>query len=216
MKIDLHCHTKYSYDGSSELKDIIAEAKRKGLDAIAVADHDNARVWAEAKESDFPVILGEEIKTSKGDVIGLFLKEEIKGHGKDPRWVMEEIKKQDGVVVVPHPFHDTERFKDDLEKYLDLIDALEVFNGRRPFSSPDEKAYDFALKHNLAMIGGTDAHYFRPVGDVYTECEAKTIEEFKQMILERKTEVKGKKSKIIYVFCPMIEVIKRFLFKKAD
>lgn len=216
MKIDLHCHTKYSYDGSSELKDIIAEAKRKGVDGIVVADHDNTKVWPEAKESDFPVILGEEIKTSKGDVLGLFLKEEIKGHGKDPRWVMEEIKKQGGVVVVPHPFHDVERFRDNLENYLDLIDGLEVFNGRRPFSSPDRKAYEFAQKHNLAMTGGTDAHYFRPIGDVYTEGEAKTLEEFKQALLNRKTRAKGKKSNLIYFFCPMIEKTKRFLFKKAN
>ncbi|MDD5696592.1 MAG: PHP domain-containing protein [Candidatus Pacebacteria bacterium] len=216
MKIDLHCHTKHSYDASSDLKDIIKEARKKGLDGIAVADHDNTRAWEEAKKADFPVILGEEIKTSKGDVLGLFLKEEIKGRKKDPRWVMEEIKKQGGVVVVPHPFHDVERFRDDLENYLDLIDGLEVFNGRRPFSFPDKKAYEFALKHNLAMTGGTDAHYFRPIGDVYTECEAKTLEEFKQALLNRKTRAKGKKSNLIYFFCPMIEKTKRFLFKKTN
>ncbi|OQX00506.1 hypothetical protein BWK69_01280 [Candidatus Parcubacteria bacterium A4] len=214
MKIDLHCHSKYSYDAGSSVEKLIIQAKKIGLDGIAITDHDNTDGWKDAIELsekyDFLIILGEEIKTIKGDVIGLFLKEEIKGYKKDPRWVMEQIKKQGGIVLIPHPFHGMEKFKDNLENYLDLIDAIEVFNGREPFSSPDKIARLFAEKHNIAMTGGSDAHYYKPVGDSYTETHANNLEKFKQAILDRKTIANGKKSNIIYSLCPVVEKIKRF------
>lgn len=216
MKADLHCHSHYSYDSLAKIKAMIEEAKRKGLDAIAITDHDNAKAWEEAKKANFPIILGEEIKTSKGDVLGLFLKQEINGRKKDPRWVMEEIKKQEGLVIIPHPFHFLEGFKDNLETYLNLIDGLEVLNGRLPFSFFDKKAYNFAQNHNLAMIGGTDAHCSKPIGDVYTESEAKTLEELKQAIKDKKTKVRGKKSNLIYALCPALTKTKRLLLKKKD
>jgi len=99
MKADLHCHSQYSYDSIAKIEEIIKEAETKGLDAVAVTDHDNARAWKEIKKTDFPIILGEEIKTNKGDVLGLFLKQEINGRQKDPRWVMEEIKKNRELLV---------------------------------------------------------------------------------------------------------------------
>ncbi len=211
MKIDLHCHTLYSYDGASSPERIIKRAIEMGLDGIAITDHENAKGWQEAlemgKKMNFLVVLGEEMKTNKGDVLGLFMKEQIDGYKKDPRWVMEEIKKQGGLVIIPHPFHGIERFKDDMEKYLDLIDGIEVFNGRKPMSSPDKKAYEFAKKHNLAMTGGSDSHYYKGVGCAYTECEAKTIEELKKCILQKKTAAEGKKSPFIYIVTPLLAKI---------
>ncbi len=216
MKADLHCHSQYSYDSIAKIEEIIKEAETKGLDAVAITDHDNARAWKEIKKTDFPIILGEEIKTNKGDVLGLFLKQEINGRQKNPRWVMEEIKKQEGIVIIPHPFHFLEGFQDNLENYLDLIDGLEVLNGRLPFSFFDKKAYNFAQKHNLAMIGGTDAHCSKAIGDVYTESEAKTLEELKQTIKDKKTKARGKKSNIIYALCPFLAKIKRLLLEKRN
>lgn len=204
MKIDLHCHTKYSYDGSSSIEKIITHAKKVGLDGIAITDHENTKGWAEAielgKKHNFLIILGEEIKTSKGDVLGLFLKQQINGHKKDPRWVMEEIRKQGGLVIIPHPFHGTEKFKDDITKYLDLVDAIEVFNGRMPIVKSDTKALEFAKKYKLGMTGGGDSHYYKAIGYTYTEFNGATEQELKEAILRKQTKIHGVKSPLIYAF----------------
>jgi hypothetical protein len=216
MKIDLHCHTKYSYDGSSSIERIITHAKKIGLDGIAITDHENTKGWAEAielgKKHNFLIILGEEIKTSKGDVLGLFLKEQINGYKKDPRWVMEEIKKQGGLVIIPHPFHGSEGFRDDITKYLDLVDGIEVFNGRKPGTNPDKKAMEFAKQYNLGMTAGGDSHYYKGIGNTYTEFNGNTVEELKQSILNKQTKINGKKAPLIYILAPFLS--KTGLLKK--
>lgn len=204
MKIDMHCHSYYSFDAFSSPKDLIKSALKKGLDGIALCDHDTAAGWEEAekaaKELNAVFIKGEEIKTNKGDILGLFLNKEINGKGKDPFWVIGEIKKQGGVAIIPHPYHYPEHFKDDLIKYIGTIDAIEIFNSRRPFSSPDKKAFEFAKKHNLGMSAGSDAHCKWPCGDAYVFSQAKNLEEFKQILLNKENEVFGKKSSLFCLF----------------
>lgn len=211
MKIDLHCHTKYSYDASSSIESIISQAKKMGLDGIAITDHENTDGWKEAieagKKHNFLIILGEEMKTTKGDVLGLFLKQRIDGYKKDPRWVMEQIKKQNGLVIIPHPFHGSEGFKDDITKYLDLVDAIEVFNARKPGTGPDKKAKEFAQKHHLGMTGGSDSHYYKGIGYTCTEFNGNTEEELKQAILNKQTEIREKKSPLMYIVTPFLAKI---------
>ena len=208
MKIDLHCHTKHSYDAGSDIEKIIIQGKKMGLDGIAITDHENTNGWEEAislgKKHNFLIVLGQEIKTTKGDILGLFLNKQIDGYKKDPRIVMEEIKKQGGLVVIPHPFHNGEGFRDKLENYLDIIDAIEVFNARKPFKEPDEKALKFAEKHNIAMTAGSDSHYYKGVGYAYTEANAETLEEFKNSIIKKKTTFSGKKAPFRYIFTPLL------------
>jgi len=217
MKVDTHIHTNYSKDGMSKIKDIILVAQKKGMNAIAITDHNSTEAWAEAirisQELNFPIILGDEINSKQGEIIGLFLKEKIKGRNKEARFVMEEIKKQGGLVIIPHPFHGRLSFKDDLSKYIDLINGIEALNARRLFNEPDKKAYDFAIKHNLAITGGSDAHCAQAVGDGYTECDANNLEEFKQAIVNKKTLAKGKKSNIIYSLAPTLA---KLGFKKKN
>ncbi|MDD4531150.1 MAG: PHP domain-containing protein [Candidatus Pacebacteria bacterium] len=216
MKIDLHCHTKYSYDASSSIESIISQGKKMGLDGIAITDHENTNGWDEAiklgKKQNFLIVLGEEMKTTKGDVLGLFLKQRIDGYKKDPRWVMEEIKKQGGLVIIPHPFHGSEGFRDDITKYLDLVDAVEIFNARKPGTSPDKKAKEFAEKNNLGMTAGSDSHYHKGIGYTYVEFQGNTEEELKLAILNRDTKIKEKKSPLIYILTPFLAktgIIKR-------
>ena len=216
MKIDPHCHTNYS-DGISTIKEIALEAKKKGLDAIAITDHNSTQGWPDAikasKELNFPIILGDEINSKQGEIIGLFLKEKIDGKHKEAEYVMKEIKKQGGLVVIPHPFYKGFGFKEDLTKYLELIDAIEVLNAKRPNKGPDKIALEFAIKHNLAVTGGSDSHFYKTVGNAYTECEGKTIKDFKQAILNKETKAKGKKSNIIYALAPSLS---KLGFKKNN
>lgn len=212
MKIDLHCHTYYSNDGVSSPEQIIKQALKKGLDGVAITDHETSEAWEESlnigEEFGIKIIFGEEIKTNKGDILALFITKQINGKGKDPKWVINEIKKQGGVAIIPHPCHGTERFKGDLRDYLDIIDGIEVFNGRLPFTLPDKMAFEFAQKNNLTMTGGSDAHHYRGIGKTYTECKADTLEEFKNALLNKKTHAVGKKASLLYLIFPTLKKIK--------
>lgn len=175
MKYDFHTHSKYSTDGHAEPELMVREAIKSGLSGIAVTDHNTVRGGVEAKKyetSDFKVIVGSEIMTDRGEVIGLFLSEEIKS--RSFRNVVDEIKDQNGFVVVPHPF-DTIRGKSIFPKEGDtrFIDNVEVFNSRCVLSRYNKKAEDFAGKKGVNIIAGSDAHFLREIGSggVVTESE---------------------------------------------
>lgn len=218
MKIDLHCHTYYSHDAISSPEQLIKQALKNGLDGIAITDHETTAGWDEAikagEKLKAKIILGEEIKTNQGDILALFITKQIDGKNKDPKWVINEIKKQGGLAIIPHPYHFPESFKDSLDNYLDLIDGIEVFNSRLPFSFSDKKAFDFAQKNNLIMTSGSDAHYYRGVGKAYTECEANTLEEFKKALQNKKSLPQGKKSSIFYLIFPTLKRLN--LIKKTN
>lgn len=217
MKIDLHCHTFYSKDGTASLESIAKEAKKKGVDGVAITDHENTNAWKEAifwgEKYGVNIILGEEIKSSEGDILGLFMTKNIDGKGKDPRWIMEQIHDQGGLAFIPHPFHELEGFMKTIENYVDLIDGIEVFNGRRPFSAGDKKANDFADKHGLIKIGGSDSHYYKTVGNAFTHCKAKNLLEYREQLVLRNTIVRGKKASLKYIIYPILKKIG--LIKKA-
>ncbi len=166
MKIDLHIHSKYSYDGVIDPKEIIMVARERGLDGIAITDHNTIRGGQEAKEfetKDFKVIIGAEVMTERGEVTGLFLSKEVKSkHFQD---IIAEIKAQGGIVIVPHPFDGLRREAFHItEEYVDLVDAIEAFNSRCVFQQFNRKALEFAARHNLPVVGGSDAHYASEIG----------------------------------------------------
>lgn len=138
MKIDLHCHSYYSRDGVSSPEKLIKAAQKRGLDGIALTDHDTTKGWTAAKlaakKLNAVLILGEEIKIRKqektvGEILGYFLKEEINPKGKSVEEVIKEIKEQGGIAIIAHPYHWRKPFKE-LEKYKNLADGIEVFNSR--------------------------------------------------------------------------------------
>ena len=175
MKYDFHTHSKYSADGRGETELMVKKAIAQGLSGIAVTDHNTIRGGVEAKKyetSDFEVIVGSEIMTDRGEVIGLFLSEEVKY--RSFMEVVDEIKDQNGFVVVPHPF-DTIRGKSVFPKEEDVrfIDNMEVFNSRCVLTNYNKKAEDFAGKNAVNIIAGSDAHFLREIGSggVVTESE---------------------------------------------
>jgi predicted metal-dependent phosphoesterase TrpH len=167
---DLHMHTSWSNDCAVESADLIMHAEAIGLGAIAVTDHNVFGGALEtkdlARDHDLVVIPGEEVKTDgQGEVIGLFLREEIP-RGLSFADTVAAIKDQDGLVYLPHPFDRMHSIPDPatLQRHLADIDIFEVYNARLLFEAYNDEALRFARKYNLTMGAGSDAHVLQGVG----------------------------------------------------
>jgi glycosyltransferase involved in cell wall biosynthesis len=167
---DLHMHTSYSHDCSIEPRALVEHAEGEGLGAIAVTDHnvfDGALETVQfARGRDLVVIPGEEVKTDRdGEVIGLFLREEIP-RGMSFADTLAAIREQQGVVYVPHPFDRMHAIPAPatLHGHLPEIDVLEVYNARLLFDTYNDEALRFARKYGLLMGAGSDAHVLQGVG----------------------------------------------------
>jgi predicted metal-dependent phosphoesterase TrpH len=167
---DLHMHTSWSHDCSTDPAELVDHAEAEGLGAIAVTDHN---VFGGALETldcaegrDLIVIPGEEVKTDgQGEVIGLFLQQEIP-RGLSFGDTVAAIREQDGIVYVPHPFDRLHAIPDPrtLHRHLTDIDVLEVYNARLLFEAFNDEALRFARKYDLTMGAGSDAHVLQGVG----------------------------------------------------
>jgi predicted metal-dependent phosphoesterase TrpH len=167
---DLHMHTTWSHDCSIEVDDLLDHAEEEGLGAIAVTDHNVFGGALEAVERargrDLVVIPGEEVKTAgQGEVIGLFLSEEIP-RGLPFDETVEAIRAQGGLVYLPHPFDRLHAIADaaTLHRHLAEIDVFEVYNARLLFEGYNDEALRFARKYNLTAGAGSDAHVLQGVG----------------------------------------------------
>jgi predicted metal-dependent phosphoesterase TrpH len=167
---DLHMHTLWSHDCSIEVDDLLDHAEEIGLGAIAVTDHNRFAGAEEAVElargRKLTVIPGEEIKTDgQGEVIGLFLREEIP-RGLSFGETIAAIREQDGLVYLPHPFDRLHAIPDarTLHRHLADIDVFEVYNARLLRESFNDEALRFARKYDLTMGAGSDAHVLLGVG----------------------------------------------------
>ncbi len=167
---DLHMHTSWSHDCSVEVDELLDYAEEQGLGAIAVTDHNTFGGALEAVEKargrNLVVIPGEEIKTDgQGEVIGLFLSEEIpRGMPFDD--TLAAIRAQGGLVYLPHPFDRRHAIPDPatLHRHLSEIDVFEVYNARLLFETYNDEALRFARKYNLTMGAGSDAHVLPGIG----------------------------------------------------
>jgi predicted metal-dependent phosphoesterase TrpH len=167
---DLHMHTSRSHDCTVDPADLIMHAEAIGLGAIAVTDHNvfgGALETSElARDHELVVIPGEEVKTDgQGEVIGLFLREEIP-RGMSFADTVAAIKEQGGLVYLPHPFDRMHSIADPatLQRHLADIDIFEVYNARLLFEAYNDEALRFARKYNLTMGAGSDAHVLQGVG----------------------------------------------------
>ncbi|HZV74347.1 MAG TPA: glycosyltransferase [Conexibacter sp.] len=170
IDVDLHMHTDHSHDCVTPVEVLLATAKARGLGAIAVTDHNeiSGALEAQAKASGIKVIVGEEVKTAdQGEVIGLFLSELIP-RGLTLQATIAEIKRQGGVVYVPHPFDRMHAVPDyeHLLAVLDDVDAIEVFNPRVAIQEFNEEAARFAAKYRIPAGAGSDAHVAQGLGSV--------------------------------------------------
>lgn len=166
MKVDLHIHSKYSFDSILEPEKILKVAKKRGLDGIAITDHNTIKGGLEAKkineDQNFFVIVGSEISTESGDIIGLFLNEEIKS--RNSMEVIKEIKEQGGITVLPHPY----KGHKNIEEIAKHVDMIEAYNARTS-TELNEKAYNLARRLGKPTLAGSDAHLYREIGLAATQ-----------------------------------------------
>jgi predicted metal-dependent phosphoesterase TrpH len=173
IEVDLHMHTDHSGDCATPVDVLLQTARDRGLGAIAITDHNEVSGALEAREiaaemGDIKVIVAEEVKTAEqGEVIGLFLEEKIP-KGLTMAETIAEIRRQGGLVYVPHPF---DRFHSvpDYEHLLDIveeIDLLEVFNPRVALTAFNEEAVRFAGKYRIVPAAGSDSHVAQGLGSV--------------------------------------------------
>ncbi len=170
VDVDLHMHTDHSYDCATPVEVLLAEARARGLGAIAITDHNEISGAQAARElaDGINVIVGEEVKTGdQGEVIGLFIEEKIP-RGMTLQATIAEIKRQGGLVYVPHPF-DRLHSVPDYEHLLDVldgVDAIEVFNPRVAIMEFNDEAVRFAAKYRIPAGAGSDAHVPQGLGSV--------------------------------------------------
>ena len=174
MKIDMHLHTRGSFDCLSDPHDVVECALARGIDRICVTDHNHIAVALELQR-DWPdqVIVGEEVKTAERvDIIGLFLTDVIP-EGTPARETCERIRAQGGIVYVPHPFAGGKggggALLDSIE---DLIDAFEGFNARIHDPALNAQAVAWARARDIPLGAGSDAHTLREVGRAWADVPA--------------------------------------------
>jgi hypothetical protein len=204
IDVDLHMHTDHSSDCETPVEVLLATAREAGLGAIAVTDHNEISGALEAREKaaavGVKVIVGEEVKTAEqGEVIGLFIEEKIP-RGLTMAETVAEIKRQGGLVYVPHPFDRMHSVPDyeHLLGILDDVDAIEVFNPRVAIGAFNEEAVRFAAKYRIVAGAGSDSHVAQGLGTVRIRMrDFDGPHEFLQSL--RDAEIMTKPSSLIYV-----------------
>ena len=202
IHVDLHMHTDHSPDCATPVDTLLETAKKVGLGAIAVTDHNEVSGALEARDraNGIKVIVAEEVKTAdQGEVIGLFIEEKIP-RGMTLQETIAEIRRQGGLVYVPHPF-DRMHSVPDYEHLLDVvedIDAIEVFNPRVAFSAFNEEAARFAEKYRIVAGAGSDSHVAQGLGSVKIRMrDFDGAEEFLESL--RDADIVRKKQSLLYV-----------------
>lgn len=193
MDLDLHIHSVYSYDSILKPETIIKIAKERDLAGVAITDHGTIKGGLHARKfanDDFIVIVGSEVKTEIGDITGLSLNEEIKS--KQSLMVIDEIKDQGGLAVLPHPYrgHKYKNFDELIRK----IDVIEGYNARTSMEE-NNRAQELAKEYNLPVIAGSDAHFKGEIGLARTIMDDVTSQEdVRKFITKFKTQVTGKET----------------------
>jgi len=178
VRIDFHCHTEFSRDCGTSLADLLAACQRAGIDGLCITDHNRLvapRLWP--ADASVRLIPGEEIMTTAGEVIGLFLQEEIPPY-LSPQETVQRIRAQGGLVYLPHPF-DRLRRRSALTPaartaLLVDIDIIEVFNSRVTLPGDNAQALRLAQATGKLHGAGSDAHTAGEIGNAYVEMPAFT------------------------------------------
>jgi len=172
IKADLHIHTCYSIDCLTPLEQIVERCLELGINCIAVADHNTIAGALKLREiAPFKVIVAEEILTPVGEIMGLFISEEV-ARGLSPQETIYRIRSQGGLVAIPHPFGRSLPWNTNMltsAEVLSQVDIIEAFNSRTPFSKGNVRSLKLAKEQGKAASAGSDAHTLGEIGRTYVE-----------------------------------------------
>jgi predicted metal-dependent phosphoesterase TrpH len=161
VRAEFHCHTIYSKDSLLDLESLLRACQRKKIDRVVITDHNTAVGALRAQEMDpGRVIVGEEILTQEGELLAIFIKEEIPA-GLLAREALARLREQEAFISVSHPFDWMRKGhweQEALEEILPWVDAIETFNARCLWPGFNQRARQFAERHAIAGTVGSDAH----------------------------------------------------------
>lgn len=165
--VEFHCHTIYSPDSLTRPEDLLAACRKKGIDRVVITDHNTLRGAQAAQKLDPQrVIIGEEIMTTRGELLAAFVKEEIPA-GLSPQETIARLRDQNAFISVSHPFDVFRKGhweRRDLLEILPQVDAIETFNARCMRSHFNTQAVNLAHEYGLPATVGSDAHTVRELG----------------------------------------------------
>lgn len=186
-KIDLHIHSEKSFDGRMSVKEIIENAKRKGLNAIAICDHD---VYFDGEAEGIEIIRGCEFSTEYGHLLGLFMTEPIAE--KDFYKIVDAIHKQGGIAVLAHPYQ-RKNMEEKAERAAEVVDGIEIFNSRaaKKYKDANIKARRLCDRHGLLYCAGSDSHLPCEIGNVILTAEGENV---RDALLYGFVSIEGKNS----------------------
>ena len=199
LRLDLHVHSERSFDGCMSLSEIVALARERGLNGVAVCDHD--RVMADVPECDgFLIIPATEISTERGHLLGLFVTEEITT--REFFAAVDAIHAQGGLAVIAHPFeHSTDANR--LDDVMSRLDGVEIWNSRadRKNKSANAMARELAQKWKKPVTAGSDAHVPEEVGGGVTVLEADelSLSAVRTALLQGAKQVEGRRGRAMSV-----------------
>jgi len=172
IRADLHNHTHFSRDSIMSPRDLVRRATEAGIDCVAVTDHNTVRGGLAVRElaANVAIIVGEEVRSSDGEILGLFLTEDIPP-GLPAGETIARIRDQGGIVGVPHPFDPVRGALNQaaLSRLAPEIDFVEALNSRVILGVHNKRALEFARKHDLPVSAASDAHSARELGRSYVE-----------------------------------------------
>lgn len=161
LRVDFHCHTKYSRDSLTSPERLLDVCRQRGLDRLVVTDHNTiAGALAAQKLDPYRVIIGEEIMTTEGELLAFYVNDEVPA-GLTPEEAISRLRSQGAFISVSHPFDVLRSGHWSLEtllRILPLIDAIEIFNARCLHNKYNTQAQDFAHKYKVPGTAGSDAH----------------------------------------------------------
>jgi hypothetical protein len=173
VRVDCHSHTMWSGDSTTTEDELVEAVTASAIDVLCITDHhaiDGARGWLDVLPCR--VIVGEEIRSTQGEIIGLFLDERVP-FGLTPQETATRIRAQGGLVYIPHPFDPMRRNLVELALEAlvtdGLVDAIEARNAKTSLESLNRRAADFAAAHGLPAGAGSDAHVPEALGSAYAE-----------------------------------------------
>ena len=214
LKIDLHMHTSHSPDSLMSPEQVVRRCQEVGLACIAITDHNTILGAIEVQRiAPFRIIVGEEIRTLEGEIVGLFLKEDVP-KGLSPIETAKHIKDQGGLISIPHPFDRLRRSvitRSGLEELRPYVDIIEGFNARNTFQAANKKAMDLAGNWGVLVSSVSDAHTTMELGYAYTDVPewADTPESFKSA-LSQATLVTHPTTPLIHVLTTLTKGWKHF------